>query len=305
MRTTILSVWAIVVATGCGTETVNGQLIDGMTGQPVAGTPEADSPLKLVLKATEPVSVTCQAFEAVIQADGTFTVPGACTGQTAYNVALNDKSWWPADSAGLAMGPVGTDAWKLKVWRAPAGTGVYKMTAGNIELLKTSADVKKDKILGTDKVIRSPGTIPPSPVVFTETDYLVIAGPNEVKNTEFQPLIPSGERHFGDPADPKVVQPWHYIGVRFNSHEEHEMVAAEIDKTKTLLKEKGDRAVLYVPGDALPAGRYALLKPKDRRTYIVDFGKSPSEKGDNVADAGKAGKAGKAGEAGKAGKAGK
>ena len=46
----------------------------------------------------------------------------------------------------------------------------------------------------------------------------------------------------------------------------------ELDTSKVVMAEHGDRAAQYIPADAVPAGKYAMLTKKARRTYMFEIG---------------------------------
>ncbi len=262
--------WTAVAAAalcGCSSATIDGTLKDGLTGNPIPD-------LRIVAKATAPdASLTCQAFEATTGADGAFRIEGACTG-TGYALSLGDDAWWVPDLQEIPDG--GASGLDLVAWRNAPGRGLYKIDKdGGFHSLRTHADVKSEKILGSEEKVRFPWpSIPGNIPVIAKGEWLVMVGPAVVDHYEIIPLVQSGERKFGDAETWVTMQPWYYIGTRFTDDRTFERVAATIDGSKVVEKRAGERAGKYVPGEAVAEGRYAVLAPDSRTVTLVDFGRA-------------------------------
>lgn len=286
----------MLLLAGCGGVSLEGRVVDGMTGDPIAG------PYKLSAKATSPdASLSCQFFQVDVDAQGKFLIPTLCGG-TPYQLATDRDDLWLAEVDTVPDGgfPGPTD---LKAWRAPKASGLYEMGEdGSFEALKTAADVKSEKLFNLDTRVLYPATVPDEPTHVKEGEYLVFVGKATIEGFDFVPLVPSGVRVFGNDELKITMEPWSYLGVKFVDDTQIEKVEAKLDPSKVVEKEKGNRVVRWVPADALPAGRYAILKDGDRRTYIVDLGKRPPREPEPAGEDGK-GEKGKGGKGGKGGKA--
>lgn len=259
---------AIGAITACSSATADGKLVDGITGEPIGK-------VRVIAKKVEQGgSMTCQTFEAETNEQGAFKIEGLCEGE--YAIKLSDEGLWLAETDTIPDG--GGVGMELKAWRAPTGSGLYKLSGTEIEPLRTAADLKKEKIKDTDETAAYPGKVPNKLPLVAPTDYLVVVGQGTINDTKIEPLIASGPRVFGDAETNVKMEPWSYIGIQFTDDATFERVAAQVDEGKTFKKEKGDRIVKYIPGSALPAGRYALYRPDGRTVTLLDFGESQSKK---------------------------
>lgn len=258
----------------CSSVTLEGSLVDGLTGAPVTG------PKVLTAKAVTPdTSMGCQFLSGEVGADGHFSVGGLCGG-TEYELVLDDDDWWLADG-----GTVPADGWpgpkKLELWRVPKGAGVYVRGGdGSLTELKTAADLKSEKLLEQDTRVRYPAEIIEDHIpVLAAGSHLVLVGKNVVDEMHFEAVVPSGPRRFdggkGPKGDPWTInmQPWMYLGTRFVDDTHPEKVEAAVDASKKVEKRHGNRVVSWLPAEAFAEGRYAVLREGDRRTYLVDAGK--------------------------------
>lgn len=263
MRSALFLFAALV---GCSSPSAKGTLVDGMTGKPIAE-------MRLVANATGTVGLTCTTFEATTDASGAFSFDTLCSGTT-YLIAPADENLWLAEIDEIPDG--GAANLELKAWRAPKGSGMYRLSGDTLAAIKTSADIKSEPIWNNaTEMAQYPSTLPKSPVGIGPDDHLVLVGEGSVAGTRYHPLIESPERKFGsDKTTIITMQPWSYIGVAFTSDTEFERKTAAPDAAKILTKTKGDRTVSWMKGDALPAGRYAVHKEKDGRTTVLDFGKT-------------------------------
>lgn len=268
MHPRLLAATLSLLLSACGGTTVEGKVVDGMTGEPIGG-------YKIVAKATsEDASLTCQFKEAEVAEDGTFKLLDLCGG-TPYHLEPDREDVWLAEVNEVPDGGFGGPT-ELKAWRAPKGPGLYKLSGGEIEPLQTAADVKREQIRGTETKVRYPSTVPNKVPLVAPGDHLVLVGKGTIEETKLFPLIKSGERVFGDAGTKVTMQPWVYVGVEFQDDKTFEEVEAEIDSSKFLEKSKDSRMARWIPGSAVKEGRYAALKEGDRRMYILDFGASQS-----------------------------
>jgi len=254
----------VALLTGCSTVTVEGRVVDGLNGQPIAG------PYRIKAKATAPdAAMSCQFFDTEVDKDGKFKLDRLCSG-TPYVLETDRDDVWFVDVDQIPDG-----GWNqptdLTAWRVPKGNGLYKLSNGTLEALKTVADVKIATPFKSDQTVRYPELIPNEVKVIGPDDYLVMVGRTAVENLKFQPLVRSEARRLDDDT---TMEPWFYIGVKFTDDSHFEAVTAALDPGKVLEKRKGEREARFVPGAALPAGRYAVLGDDDHRLYMLDFGAS-------------------------------
>jgi hypothetical protein len=252
---------------GCSSVTVEGRVIDGLNGQPIAG------PYRIKAKATKAdAAISCQFLDAEVDADGKFKLEHLCTG-TSYALDTDRDDVWFVDVSEIPDGGWGQPT-DLTAWRVPKGNGLYKLSAGKLDALKTATDVSTQKIWKTDVDVRYPAKVPNEVVTIGPDDYLVMVGKNAVEELKFWPVISSGARRFGDESNAWDMEPWVYIGTKFTDDSTYETVTATLDASKVVDKAKDDRMARFVSGAALPAGRYAVLADDDKRLYMLDFGKA-------------------------------
>jgi len=251
------------LAAGCSSPTATGVVVNAMTGEPVA---EA----RLLASAKGQTALTCMNFETTTDAQGAFKFEGLCEGE--YQLKLDDENLWMADVDSIPDG--GGENLEIKVWPAPAGSGLYRLSNGQIESIRAAGDVMKEKIKGTEELAHYPANIPNNVPLIGPSDHLVIVGQGTIDQTRIDPLIPSGPRVFGDAEVEVKMDAWSYIGVKFTDDTTFERLSAPIDDSKVLTKEKGDRIARFIPGSAIPAGRYALWRPEGRGVTILDFGEA-------------------------------
>ena len=257
-----ISVGASLALVGCSSAEIDGKLVDGLTGKGI-------SEVRVIAKAVSAdVSMTCQAFDATTDENGQFNLSGVCTG-TAYMLSLGDDTWWvpelkPVDDGGA----VGLE---LTAWRNTDGEAIFRLAGDQFEGLKTHADVKADKIGDTEEVVRYPWPrIPASLPSIGPGEHLVMVGKETVGSWEILPLFDAANKvQLGE----WTMEPWSYIGVKFGDTEKDwERVASPVDRSKVIVQETESRAGMYVPSEAVPPGRYAVLGPKSRTVSLVMFG---------------------------------
>lgn len=263
-----LALTSAVVLVGCSSPTASGKLVDVINGNaPIAE-------MRLIAEASGSASLTCSTFEATTDANGMFKFDGLCSG-TGYKLKPGNENLWLAETDEIPDG--GGEGLEIKAWRAPKGSGAYVLTGTELLSVKTSADIKKEPLWKSEtEFAEYPATLPKKPALIPADGHLVLVGERAVELTKFWPLIPSEERKFGSPTTTKItMDPWSYIGIAFTDDETFERKTAEVDAGKVVKMEKGDRKVAWIPGSALPAGRYAMHKEGDGRTTVVDFGSAP------------------------------
>jgi hypothetical protein len=265
------ALWGVLSLLGCDTTTsIDGTVVDGMTGKPAGGH-------RLIATAIpEDAPLTCKSFEAEVKEDGTFLFDKLCGG-IAYRVASDKEDLWLAEANELPTDDAAPPT-ELKIWRAPKTAGLYRLAAdGSIEPLTTDADVKRETIRGSTEKVRYPSTIPKAVKSIGPDEHLVLVGQETIDRIQIHPLVASDTRIFGDDATKVTMDPWHYVGVTFTDDTTWTASTATIDSSKVIDKSKDDRVVRYIPGTAIPSGRYAALADDDVRMIIVDFGAPPAD----------------------------
>ena len=288
-----LSLAAVLMsfAVGCNV-TAQGTIVDGMTGAPIAGmdenTPEGKGMrilFRAVIKGDDgtvkenmAAGGLCLVKEAMVGADGSYSVAELCSSATGYSIELSDKNLFLAETNSVDMGYDGTGSLDLKVWRAPKGAGVFELQGSELSRVKSVTDLRSDFVFASDEVLQSPKEIKSVPLI-AAGEHLLLSG--EAVTYEIFPLVNSGKRRLGKEANDKsewVDQaPWSYVGVNFKSDTEIERLTTTVDESKVITKEKDGRTARYMGADSVAAGRYIILKKGGKRAWIVDFG----EKGKN------------------------
>ncbi|MDP2304464.1 MAG: hypothetical protein Q8P18_00385 [Pseudomonadota bacterium] len=242
---------------GCTPEpgTAQGRLVDARSG---AAVPNVD--LRFVARADK-----CPAITTTTDTDGRFSVTNLC-GEGAWTVTSADPAWYLPDP--VAAGP---DV-ALRAWRAPEAAGVYTIAGDVPTPLVTQTVLDVVKVFDTDREVRFPVEIPGEvPRIDADVALLVVGGVLGDK-LPFEALVPSPERRwFGTTAAPQPIDPWVYLGVRFESDAVIERVDAPLDAA-AIERVGGPRPLQYVRGAALAPGRYALPTADGTRAFILDFG---------------------------------
>jgi hypothetical protein len=249
---------------------ITGKVVDPMTGQPRGN-------LRIIAKANpESPDPQCQMKDAMTGEDGSFDIKQTCP-NTSYDLVLKDETLMIAGDAKAAGGsPVGPLT--LDAWRAPASTGVFILKGDKLTSVKTAADIDKETITGTTETVYYPTMTPNKISLVDAGSYLVVSGKDLVEGLTFQPLIVhQGKVRFATGADTYVDIPDQgFIGTTFTSDTEFQRVAAQLDSSKVKDVAQGEKAFRYYAAEALPEGRYVLMRTGDKRVYIFDFGKSGS-----------------------------
>jgi hypothetical protein len=261
--------WGLAAVVGCSTVTVEGRVVDGLNGQPIQG------PYRMKATATSgDVALSCKVFDAPVGADGAFKFDRLCPG-TAYRLETDSEEIWLVDVDEVPDGGFGQPT-DLVAWRVPKGAGVYKLAGGELLALKTDAGVEVVSIWKSPEKVRYPDPIPNKMTHIGPEDHLVLVGKSAVEELKFHPLLESGTRKFGDEKAAWSMDPWWYVGVKFTDDTTFERVDAQLDSSKVIDKAKGDRQARFIPGSAMPPGRYAILRDDDRRMFLVEFGETAS-----------------------------
>lgn len=262
-----LSATVLALFTACGSKgSYEGKLTDGLTGQPVAD-------LRIVAQASGG-DMTCQVREATTDANGVFTIKDTCADMT-YTLKSTDPNRMLQGVGTITGGQPSTGPVEIKSWLAPEGEGVFVVSGGKVKPSRTYADVKTATILGSQQKVRYPSTQPktladwPS---FGKGDHVLISGKANIEKLEWVPAIVGAvvkfEPESADTTHFSLQEGWTYLGVELKSEKEFTEKKAEVDPTKFVGVEEGDRALRYVPADALAEGHYFLVGPEDKRTFI-------------------------------------
>ena len=249
-----------------------GVLVDGMTGQPRTG-------FKVLARAALP-DLTCQVREADVGPDGHFLIDQTCPDGD-YTLGLSEESLFLDGPANIKGGEASTGPVTLKVWRAPTGSGLYKLSDDKLTAIRTFADVESATLWGTDTVVRYPSKKPlklATSQTLAPGEHLIIAGQGSIDKMKVFPLIDdTGTRKFKGAEEGVFtnIAEHTYIGVRFDASGAATAETAAFDPAKVTKVGSGDNVFSYVDADALPAGRYAVLGDKDKRVFVLDFGAAP------------------------------
>lgn len=245
---------------GCSGGTLEGRVVDGLTGAPVAGQ-------HVLAQATEAAGMSCTSFDAVTDAEGRFRFEGTCP--VGYALRPSGDDLWFAANDVIAADHKGELA--LELWRAPSSPGVYRLANGEFEVLRTPAEMKIRGLPGTAEKISYPSRIPEKLPVIGAGEHLVVVGRENTDTLAPMPLVPAPALRITE-GELVLQQPeWAYLGVKITPPSTVEPVPAAFDAGKVRMVEKGERAVKFVAHDALAPGRYALASPGDRRVYLLDF----------------------------------
>lgn len=230
-----------------------GRLLDARTDAPIA-----DAEVRLAA-----ADDTCPAVTVKTDAEGRWSASGLC-GEAAWTAAPADPGWYLPEAV-----PAGPDA-LLRAWRAPPDPGVYTVAGTTVTPLVTHTVLDTARIFDAAEEVRFPVEIPGAVPRISGDAALLLVG-DVLPDLAFAPLVPSPERRwFGTKDAPRAVDPWVYLGVRFTSDTAWERVPATLDTAK-LTTVGGARPLRYVPGDALPPGRYALPTADGARAFLLDF----------------------------------
>jgi hypothetical protein len=259
---------SLLLSMACTKATITGTVTDALTGAPIAD-------LRVVAKSSDATDLTCMALEGTTDATGTFSIANVCANN--YDLSAGDDMLLlqgdiTADGSDKAAGPK-----SIQAWTAPEGSSVYFLSGGELTAQKTLSDVSTATILGSDPphAVRYPETRLKTWPELAPGDYLVLTGASNMDTLKLHPVHESPEVKFEpdreDISHWSLGKEWDYIGVVMTEDGGFELkeVTADASKVKDVsgVESRGAR---YIPADALPAGRYALLKDKSKRTYMFE-----------------------------------
>ena len=249
--------------------TYQGKLVDGMTGAPRAGI--------VVLAKSSSSDLTCQVRETTVAEDGTFTLDNLCASDT-YTLSVTDETLYVPELGEVAGTEQSTAPVELKAWRAPTSPGLYRLEGDDMKRIKTFSDVESLQTADGSTTVRYPSSKPvklAGSQKITPGATLVMSGAKLIEEMQFFPLVADpSKRGF---AEGTTIEDHVFIGVKFTSDTEFEQLSATPDPAKVTKAGKPERMLAYVASDAIPAGRYAVLAPTDKVTYILDFGAEAPE----------------------------
>ncbi len=260
----LLYVASACLLLACEGRTAVGQVVDGMTQAPVSG-------LRLVARAQEQADLTCQVLETETDAQGNYLFNNPCR-DIPYTLESGDKTIFLAGGPSFTGGQPSEEPVVIRAWQAPPGEGVYVLKAGEIFAMRIASRVSELPLWKSKDKVLYPDTVPAKLPSIGAEDYLIVSGAKHIKRLALSPLIKhDGKLRFGSKNHYFDMDPWSYIGRRFESKEKHEAVEAQLDDAKVIKLIEDKRALQYIPGTALPAGTYALMGPGDKRLYLLDF----------------------------------
>jgi hypothetical protein len=263
--------WLSLIA--CSGGTLEGRVVDGRTGQPIPD-------FALMAKATETTSMGCTAYSTKTDAQGMFRVEGSCNVPYALSpVKSDDVDVWFAAGDSIpkdAKGPV-----EVQAWRTPTAPGVYRMAGAEFEPLRTVSDVKTRDLAGTAEKVSFPAKLPERVSLLAPGEQLVLVGKDNVEGIAPVPLVANQGVIVKEGELDVTQKDWVYLGVKVTPGTPPvvEQVGARFDPAGIKSVAKGERSVSFVPAEALAPGRYALLKPGDKRVYVLDFGSAQASTG--------------------------
>jgi hypothetical protein len=285
----------LTFAVACSS-TVSGTLVDGLSGQPIAGRAveagKESEAFRIVARASkkneqgkwEPnlqAGLTCQTFSATIGTDGKFTMPNLCTSATDYKIEVADNkdvNYFLGEIDAFEKGMDAAAPVTLKAWRAPMGTAlnVLDPSANSLTPVKTRQNVRKETIKDTaSEIVYYPESIPGGIPLVAEGQYLVVTGAQYADWT-LHPLINNGPLEFkveeGMESGPKM-DAWSYVGTQFTDNSTFTRVTAQIDESKVVKVEKGGHIARFIPAGAVsPPGRFLVWKEGEAAGFVVDIG---------------------------------
>ncbi len=258
--------YALFALIACSGGTLEGRVVDGLTGLPVAD-------LSLMAKATEQTSMGCSAFSTRTDADGRFRIDGSCAVPYALAPVKSDEvDIWFAAGDRIEAGAKGPA--EVQAWRTPTAPGVYRYSAGEFEPLRTATDLKTRDLAGSTEKVVYPAKLPEKVPLLAPGDQLVLVGKDNVETLAPVPLVANRNVVIRDRDIDVTQKEWLYLGTEIAPGRPPvvQQVNARFEPSKIKAIAKGERSVSFVPADALAPGRYALMKPGDKRIYVLDFG---------------------------------
>ncbi|MEL6344615.1 MAG: hypothetical protein AAFV53_15980 [Myxococcota bacterium] len=231
--------------------------------------------MKILAKAEPAASdLTCMAFEAPLNPDGTFTLNGLCK-DTTYRITLSEGNLLMEGLDTLTGGTPSEGVVTTNLWPGPLGDGVAMLNKdGTLKRLSTYTAVQTAKMLDDGPTIIYPQHRPNGQVTIEEGQHLVIHGKKAIERMNFSPIIAdTNDREF----DGFTLTPHVYVGVKFTD-DGVETVAASMNTEKVTDLTAGDgHQVRYISHDAFDSGHYALYGEGDRKMYVITFGPQPEQ----------------------------
>ncbi len=260
---------SLMLLSACTRGTLTGTVTDALSGEPAVG-------LRVIAKAPQATDLTCMALEATTDATGHFAIQNVCANDT-YDLSSGDSMWVLQGATTIEGGAAEATPLAYDAWMTPEGSSVYFLVDGELQMQKTVSDVSSATIHRSD---------PPQPVRFPETKlktwtqlpagaYLVITGAN-MDQLKLHPVLESPEVRFSPDREGithwSLGKEWDYIGIQMDEKGKFELKTIEADGSMVKEVTTAERSGRFIPTEALPAGRYALLKDKARRTYMFEVG---------------------------------
>ncbi|MCP4808987.1 MAG: hypothetical protein GY913_27380 [Proteobacteria bacterium] len=267
MKQTILSTTVLLALVGCAKGTVDGTVTDGLTGAGV-------SELRVLAKSDDAADLTCMVLEGTTDASGAFKIEGTCANATYTLSSADDTRFFEGDHLIEGGGPIAGHA--ITSYRAPEGSGVYLLVDGELKPQKTYSDVSSATILKTDQVVKYPETKPPAdgwPEIAADSHVLLLGG--KAIGMTWIPAHDGPEIKF-DPDREGITHwslgedGWVYLGVVVRGQDDYEVSTSALDDSKAISVSGAGRTAKYLPADAIPAGRYAVMGEKSKRAYVFE-----------------------------------
>ncbi len=219
----------------------------------------------VVAKADDPsVTLSCRTLQGRANDEGVLTIANLCPG-TSYTLTVRADVVVPELETVADGGPGGPIT--VKGYQAPAGEGQYLISKGELSILATNADQKREVPQGAAEPVLFPGATPPRVPVVAHGDYLLLAG--EGMELQLAPLVANPSRL--ELEEGPAMKPWSYVGVSFEGNVPTPQEVT-VDASKVTEVTVAGRSFRYLAADAVPAGRYVLYRPGERRLTLLDMG---------------------------------
>jgi hypothetical protein len=162
---------------------------------------------------------------------------------------------------------------ELRAGLYPKEPGVYILHDNQMSRIRTRTRLMTDeRVKGSDVPAVYPESIFQTPSMVRAGQHLVLVGASTIQDTRFEPIISEpAARTFDSGAS---LAGHAFVGLRFASDEDYEVVVAELDTEKVIDVGEGAplaRRARYIPVDALPAGHYALSREGSQDALVVGF----------------------------------
>jgi hypothetical protein len=283
----------VMFAVGCSA-TISGQVVDGISQEPISTGAETGEPIRIVAEAViekengafDPnpsAGLTCQTFSSDISPSGEFKLTGLCLSDTGYRLRLSDPNYFLGEIDFIAQGSDAKQPRTIKAWHAPMGTGVKTLIDGKHGRITSRVTLRTETIKGSDdEKVYYPEGLPGSVPLIGPGASVIITGMAN-KDLKLVPMFNSGRREFkveaGMETGPRM-DPWVYLGTKFTDDTTFERVAVTLDESKTHRVEHRNHYAKFVPAEAVtPPGRYALWVEGQKQAFVVDFMEAGSNPG--------------------------